>query len=803
MADKAEQRTTVQTALDRFKLSRDTFEAQRKRETDDLMFQVPELQWDKDALAVRKGGDVVGGVTIPARPHLSIPKLDQPIQLIINQMKQAHLGVQIHPVSEDASKDTAQMLQGLYRHIERDSKAHQARTWAFDRAVKAGLGYYRVNTVWDDTSSHPFDQKISIERILDQDLVYLDPSAQQASFADMEWAFVATWLPIDRYRRDYPDSDLARYDDDALRALVQRVPEWVRLDGPKQTAVLVAEYWRREYTTREWVQLLGGGFGYRDEVDPTQIDPGGLTRTVRVPKVLWSVINGHEEVTDPQEWNGKFIPIVVVAGRELQPFDGERRWVGMIRNARDGQRLYNYAASNSVEIAANEPRAPWLLYEGQDEGYEEMWAQANVRNFPVLKFRATTVAGQPVPPPQRVTIDGTRLGVSMQLLAQADQYIQSSTAVFDPSLGRVNNTDRSGRAVLALQQQSDAGNSHFLDNLATIAMEHEARIVLDLMPAIYDRPGRVVQLLSGEDEQSPAMIGAPYRLQDGRAVPVEPGPAALDLVQRGPGAPWGMSAQQTRPQPPPAVKQHDLRKGAYGVSVSVGRSFQTRLEEGSAEIGQLLQAAPQLLPLLGPVYFKFRDFPGSQEISDLLKKMRSKEFPGLDETEDGDPRVQLQQLQGQMQAMQQQLQQAEQYIAKDQAKVEGQVAIEREKARLQLELQAMKNAATIEVAKIQAITKGVLFDGQIENEQQALGAQLDATQAQQHQQHAHDVGMAHLQAVLSQQQAQAAQQHEMQQTQAGQQFDAQQADMDRQASLAQQLAAPQDVPPMSGGEPEV
>ena len=66
-----------------------------------------------------------------------------------------------------------------------------------------------------------------------------------------------------------------------------------------------------------------------------------------------------------------------------------------------------------------------------------------------------------------------------------------------------------GRAVLALQQQSDAGNSHFLDNLASVAMEHEARIVLDLVPAIFDRPGRVVQLLSGEDEQTPALVNAP------------------------------------------------------------------------------------------------------------------------------------------------------------------------------------------------------------------------------------------------------------------------------------------------------
>ena len=703
---------TVRDALKRFKASRDAYERQRQREQDDLAFQVPELQWDADSRRQREG-TVIGNVAIPPRPTLSISKLDQPVQLVLNQQKAAHLGVNIHPLSEDANADTAEMLQGLYRHIERDSRAQQARGWAFERAVKAGMGFYRVNTVYDEHCGSPFDQKIVLQRILQQDMVLLDPSAQEPDWSDGEYAFVCTWLSIDRFKREYPQSAMAEYDTRALQALVRDVPDWVRADGETQNAVLIAEYFRIEYVDREYVQLSDGRVVFADALTPEDealVRPEAQRRAVKEPRVWWSVINGIEELTPAQEWNGRFIPIIPVLGRELQPFDGERRFVGMIRPAKDGQRLFNYAASNAVEIAALEPRAPFLMAEGQNEGYERMWEQANTRNFPSLIYKPTTIAGQPAPPPQRVPVDASRMSTSMALMQQADAFIQTTTAVFDPALGRINQSERSGRALLALQQQSDAGTSHYIANLADIAMTYEAKVVLDLIPRIYDRPGRVVQLLNGEDDSSQALINQPFVTdpRTGRPQPLPPGPRAVGQV-----------------------KHYDLSTGAYGVSVSVGRSYQTRLQEGADEIGQILQAAPQLMPLIGPIYFKFRDFPGAREIADLLKKQRAQLFPFLREDEQGGPppEVLVPQLQQQVQQMQQQLAQAAEVIKTEQVKHSAQLELERLKVQADLQLQGMKNAAQIEVKKIDALTKGVLLDKQAENEAQALA--LEQSYAQQ------------------------------------------------------------------------
>ena len=729
---------TFDEALERFKLSQAAYANQREREHEDLEFQIPENQWPAAARKQRESSNE-GGVTTPARPQLSISKLDQPIQLIVNQQQRARLGVQIHPVSPDANIETAAMLQGLYRAIERESRADIARGWAFDRAVKAGMGFYRVNTVYDSESDDPFDQKIVIERLLYQENVYLDPSAQMPDWSDGEFAFTCTWMPFDRYKREYHTSAMAEYNDDALMALSGTVPEWVRIEGTNHHDVLVAEYFRKTYREDTWVELEGGGYSLLSELpEGAVVREGGRRRTVEVPTVTWSVINGIEEVTEPQTWNGKYIPIIPVIGRELQPFDEDRYFVGMIGPAKDGQRLYNYAASNAVEIGALEPRAPWLMYEGQDEGYEQMWAQSNTRNFPTLKVKPTTIAGAPAPLPQRVPIDGSRLSVSMQLLQQADQYIQATTSTFDPSLGR-GGSDRSGKAVMALQQQSDAGTSQYLDNLAGISMTYEAKVILDLIPTVYDRPGRVVQLVKGEEDQSAVILNQPFlidpesqipRPMESGAVPPMPPPGMPPPGMTPPGAPSIL--------PPPKQHFFDLTQGVYGVSVSIGRSFQTRLDEGAAEIGQILQGNPALLPLIGPLYFRYRDFPGSQEIADLLKKERQHMMPWLDQ-ENGDNlaalTAQLQQLEQQGQQLQEELAKASDYIKTDQAKWAAQAAIAKGKADVQVHLQSMRDATAIEVERIRAMTKGLVTNEKGLQEQ---------TELQMKQRHAREMSTQHI-----------------------------------------------------------
>lgn len=707
----------VKEALERLKIAQNARKKQLDREKAALKFQVPELQWDEDMRRSRQA-QVIDGVQIPARPMLSIPKLNQPIQLVLNQEKAAHLGVNISPLSEDADDDTAEVMRDLYRRIEQDSRAGLARSWAFDRAVKAGTGCYRINTKYDDDSTNPTDQKIVFERLLYQDAAYFDPAAQEPDWCDGEWALVLSWLPHEKYKRLHPRSALAEYEADELKALAEEQPEWVTFNDEGKPACLVAEYWRKEYSERQWVILDDGSFAYEDEIpEGRKLAKGenARLRKVSVPQVKWSKINAVEEL-ESEDWNGKYIPLIPVVGEELQPFDGERRWRGIIEPSMDAQRLFNYAASSAVELAALEPKAPYVMYEGQDEGYETMWQQANIRNFPSLKVSkegSKGPNGEMLPPPQRTQTDVGKLGPSMLLLDKAEQFIQAGTTTLDQSrIEQMGKRRVAHQTISALQEQSDLGTSHFLHNLATISMPYEAKVVIDLMAKIYDRPGRVARLLDMEDNERTVLLNQPFTTdQKGRPVPVQDGQRVDN------------------------VKNYDLRKGVYGVTVSIGKSWQSRLQQGADELGQILTASPELMPLIGATYFKFRDFPGAKEVAKVLKKVREKQFPGIDNDEgQADPeqlQAELAAAKEQMQQMQSALQQAQQIIETDKAKQ----AATLEKARLD-------NATKEQIERIEAANK--LHLQELEHKFELLLEQMKMAHEEEmaRYQAAHDAAMA-------------------------------------------------------------
>lgn len=651
-------------ALERYKLGVEAIQKQVTREKDDLQFQIPEpeFQWAPEARAMREGS-TIGNIAVPAKPMLCIPKLDQPIQLVLNQEKAAHLGVQVHALSEDADDDTAEVLQGLYRRIEVDSRAGLARSWAYERGVKCGRGAYRVLTEPDQGYAETKDQKIVIKRILYQESVILDPFAEEPDWSDGRWAFITTWIPWDRYQAKYPKSALAACNDDVLADFIADQPNWMKGDGESR-AVLVAEHYRLDLDAEE-------------------------------PTLYWSVLNGYEFIEPEQEQDGHYIPIIPVIGCELIPFDQQRRWSGMYTQNKDGARLFNYAASQAVGIAALEPLAPFQLDPRQIEGYEPWWNQANTKQFPYLPL--TMDANKGWGPAQRVQIDAGRLGPSMMLMQQADSFLHAGTGAFEAALGQGSPQNKTKGGILALQQQQEQGNSHFLDNLAEISMTYEARVILDKIPFVYDRPGRVVRTLDLEDNTKTVMLNQPFvKGPNGRPLPAPP--AGMMAPQGQPQA--GQPPQMGQPAPQPKVLHYDLKKGRYGVVVSVGKSYQNRAQQGKDELGQIFQAIPETFKILGDLYFKFADFPGHREASERMKKMLPPELSNQD-----DP-----------QAAEQQLGQAKQKLAQLE-----QVASEMHKA---LETKQVENAAKVEIAKGKdAVT---LQKTQMDNETKLAVAELGA-----------------------------------------------------------------------------
>jgi hypothetical protein len=677
----------VKRALARFRMVVEIEGDQRDREVEDLRFDraLPEDQWPEDMRKARAKGIAPDGSVIPERPCLVIPKLDQPVQQTINEARKARLGVVIKPRGAKANKAGAEVRQGMIRTIEHDSRANLARIWALERASKCGRGWYRILKTYANDGD--FDLDLVVARIKNQGSVYADPNAQEPDWSDAEFAIITSDMPTDEYRREYGKSAMAAMSAEELQSVCDVSPGWVTTgSGDDGTGTIrIAEYFWAEYEAR--TLILDPASGESRLLKKGEQEPAGVEvrRTVQKRQIKWAVINAVE-VLDEEDWEGRYIPLVPVVGKEYN-VDGESCWKGIVSNAKDAQRLYNYARSSQALRSGLESLAPWVMAEGQDEGYEAMWDEANTRAFTRLKYKPTTFEGHLVPPPQRNDLSSTNLSASVLLAREADMDIQATTHRFNPSLGKQDSTNRSGKAVQKLQEQGQQSASNYLENLAYISMVHEGRILLDLLPIVYDRPGRVVRLLGDDPKDERQVV-----LQR----PFIPGPDGPLLTEPGTEGLIPTVMKKLRGKKPVKPILYDLREGDYTVSVNVGQAFATQQEADAAFVEGAMKAAPSLVPYLLDIYAELTGGTIGDRVAKRLQKVNPQLRDEEEESEQEIPPQVQQQLQMQAQqitVLQQELAKAKSGLPAEELRVASNERIKR------LEIESRER---IEAAKIRA-----------------------------------------------------------------------------------------------------
>lgn len=543
------------------------------------------------------------------RPSLVIDRMGTTIRQLVNEGRQQRPGMTVSPMDSGADPATAQKIQGLIRHVEVQSNADLAYATALEHGVLCGRGFIRVLTRYPNDST--FDQEALICRIPNPLWVYMDPLHQQPDGSDAQWCFIARQLRRREYQAQYGGT-------------AQDFAGWAELgDGwVTSESVRVAEYYWIEMHTLE-LRLLQGG----QILTEGDILPEGArvlrTRTVERPEVWTCVTNGHVILNDSKtRWPGRYIPIAQVIGEEAE-LDRKRDWRGLVRRLRDPQRQYNLLVSAKAEMIALTPRAPFIGAEGQFEGHPE-WGTANVRNYAYLEYKPTALNGQPLPPPQRSAVEPPIQALTQSSMQAADE-IKAISGYYDPSLGQASN-ETSGVAIRQRQQQTNTATYHFLDNQRR-AIRYVGEILVDLFPHILTQP-QVVRII-GEDGQASQVL---------------------------------LNQQHTDPATGQPVI-YDLATGRYDVAVEAGPSYATQRQENAQILTQVLQAAPQLLNVIGDLYFAQLDLDIASKMSDRMQRaMPPALLIGEEGAEKNAAVAQAQQQLQQIPHMAQQLQQAQSHI---------------------------------------------------------------------------------------------------------------------------------------------
>lgn len=647
------------TARSRLTMAIAAYSESREDEIDDLKFYAgsPDnhWQWPADVLATR---GAVQGQTINARPCLTINKLPQHVRQVTNDQRQNRPSGKVIAADDKADVEVAEVFDGIVRHIEYISDADVAYDTACENQVVYGEGYIRLVTEYCDDNS--FEQDIKIKRVRNSFSVYMDPTIQDPCGSDAQWCFITEDLTKAEYERMFPKANPVS----TLQSLGvgdQSISQWLNED-----TVRIAEYFYIEHEAATLNLYSGNQSAMAGSPEDKVFKSYGMapikSRRVDVRKVKWCKINGYE-ILEESEWAGKYIPVVRVVGNEFE-VDGRVFVSGLVRNAKDPQRMINYWTSQEAEMLALAPKAPFIGYGGQFEGYENQWKTANTQNWPYLEVNPDVTDGQGgvLPLPQRSQPPMAQTGL-IQAKMGASEDLKATTGQFDASLGMQGN-ERSGKAILARQKEGDTGTYHYVDNLAR-AVRHITRQLIDIIPKIYDTE-RVARII-GEDGKSDMAKTNPTQQQPVNKIVDENG-----IV---------------------IEKIYNLNVGKYDVCVTTGPGYATKRQEALEAMAQLLQGNPQLWQVAGDLFVKNMDWPGAQE---MAKRFAKTIDPKL--MEDGDKSPELQAAEQQIQAMGQEMEQMHQMLQNVSKSIDVQ---EQRRADYEAEIKAYQ-AETQRISAVQA-----------------------------------------------------------------------------------------------------
>lgn len=570
--------TVIGTAKKRFTLARTSESTNRREGVEDLKFLNGEQWAQADAQARASEG----------RPCNTTNRLPTFANQITNDQRQNRPAIVISPMGDKASKKDAKLLRGMIRAIERDSSADVAYDTAFQSAVHNGWGYARIMSEFESEES--FNQVLVVRMIANPFNVYLDTS-RTPFMLDAEWGFISEMIPKEEFKREYPNASMTGWVETGVG---DDERDWITDDE-----IRVAEYYYFEHEERELVLLDNGHQGWEDELDDLlarKVANGTInvvdSRTVQCKKLKWRKLTAIE-VLDEADCDGQYIPIIECNGTLLN-INGKLSKKGIVRDAKGPQKMLNYYDTLETENVALQPKAPWVMEEGQVEGHEDKWRQANRKSFSYLLYKGTNIAGKPAPPPQRQPFAGPPAAI----LSAKQGCVEALKAVtgirFDATMSE-KMQDESGKAIRELTRNANLGAYHYIDNYGRF-LKNVGIVLVDLIPYKYDTK-RIVSILDEGGAEDRVMINPTMMQAHGEAM--------------------GTTPESPQPQ---KIKMFNPKIGRYQVTVTIGPDYATRRIEATESQMDFVKAMPQAGQMVMDLIAKNSDWAGAEEFAARLAK---------------------------------------------------------------------------------------------------------------------------------------------------------------------------------------
>lgn len=506
------------------------------------------------------------------RPKYTDDRVNPIVNQIVGEVMQAEFSMRVRPAGGDATKDKAQVIDGLIRTIRNLSRFERIKNGAGRRVAMGGIAGWEI--VKDYAQQMSFDQDLMIKPLHDfHQRVILDPDSQDQIFADGKWAVIKHYISKDEFERQFPEKTPVSLGHDDWHDTYYYKPEFMTIGQ--------FYYLEKEFKT---IVLMNNGAVYDQNEDfdavIDELAMSGIeivdTRDVEVMMCKQRWFSANEWLTDEEDIDFDFIPIVPCYGN-FEITEGKIIWMGAVERLMDIQRVHNYAFSRNVEEVALSPRSKWFMTPEQVAGFENSIKSLNTNFDPVQLYNHV---GDQQPPFYSNTSSANE-SVSV-LIQMTDEGINKAAGIFAANIG-----DNPGmQSGVAIGKQIDRGNNGtaWVFEALEVAIERTCELLLRAIPKVYDGT-REVMLTQDDGSLESMTINQP------------------------------MLDEETQD----TIYLYDLTQGQYDVTIDVGAAYKNRQEESIASFERVAAIYPQLLDIAADIHLGNIEAPNFDKVAERAR----------------------------------------------------------------------------------------------------------------------------------------------------------------------------------------
>jgi outer membrane murein-binding lipoprotein Lpp len=492
------------------------------------------------------------------KPRYTFDMTSPIVDQIAGELEQADFDIVVSPAGGSATKEVAEVYDGIIRNLETISNASYVYSSAGRMSVTCGYDAWRIVQKFADDNS--FDQDLLIEPIHNAiDRVWFDPASLIQDKSDARYCFVLHPIAADEYNSRWPEGSGASVSDDREgdayyeKAEVVVIGELLYVEEEMRTLVLMSN--GQVHEVNDDYEMI------KDELAML-----GVTevrrRDRKYKRVCSRLFDANGWLEDDRDTVFCYIPVVPVFAN-FKVLENKTIYYGAVEKLMDSQRVLNYSLSREIEEGALAPRAKYWMTHQQAAGHELQLQTLNTNADPVQFYNPDPTV--PNPPPQ---IGGAQINPGLRNISEAMRgVIGMSAGMFASNMGD-NPGMQSGVAIERLQNKGDNGTFKYFKALE-IAIAHTGKILVSAIPKVYDNQRQMRLMYQDGSFEMKAINQEVIDMQTGKV-----------------------------------VKVNDLSVGTYDVTCKAGPSFRNRQEQTLRTMLELAQVDPSLLQLGGDLLLK-------------------------------------------------------------------------------------------------------------------------------------------------------------------------------------------------------